>query len=60
MKNIFLKSEGKQTFKQIADLPNSYVVADEEETGFGNRIPMDVRILVLTMQRNGRRLCQNR
>ncbi len=25
-----------KTFKQIADLPNSYVVADEEETGFGN------------------------
>lgn len=29
-----------KTFRQIADLPDGYVVADEEESGFGNRIPM--------------------
>lgn len=29
-----------KSFKQIADLPNSYVVADDEESGFGNRIPL--------------------
>ncbi len=29
-----------KTFKQIADIPDSYVVADDEETGFANRIPM--------------------
>lgn len=29
-----------KAFNQIADLPNSYVIADDEESGFGNRIPM--------------------
>lgn len=29
-----------KTFKQVADLPNSFVVADDEETGIGNRIPL--------------------
>lgn len=29
-----------KTFKQIADLPNSYVIADDKESGFGNKIPM--------------------
>jgi len=29
-----------KTFKQVADLPDSFVVADDEETGIGNRIPM--------------------
>lgn len=29
-----------KSFKQIADLPNSFVVADDEETGVGNRVPM--------------------
>lgn len=29
-----------KTFRQIADVPNSFVVADDEETGFGHRIPM--------------------
>ena len=27
-------------FSQIKDIPNSYVVADEIETGFGNKIPL--------------------
>lgn len=31
--------KGKQ-YKQIADLPDSYVIVDETETGFGNKIPM--------------------
>jgi len=29
-----------KSFKQIADIPDSFVVADDEETGFGSRIPM--------------------
>lgn len=29
-----------KSFKQIADIPDSFVVADDEETGIGNRIPM--------------------
>ncbi|MDE6768751.1 MAG: hypothetical protein K2J78_03380 [Muribaculaceae bacterium] len=29
-----------KSFKQIAGIPNSFVVVDDEETGFGNRIPM--------------------
>lgn len=29
-----------KTFRQVADLPDSYVVADDEETGAGNRIPL--------------------
>lgn len=29
-----------KSFKQIADIPNSFIVADDEETGFGSRIPM--------------------
>ena len=27
-------------FSQIADKPNSYVIADDIESGFGNKIPM--------------------
>ena len=27
-------------FKQIKDMPNSYVVADDMESGFGNKIPL--------------------
>lgn len=27
-------------FSQIADKPNSFVIADDIETGIGNRIPM--------------------
>ena len=29
-----------KTFKQVADIPNSYVVADDEESGVGSRIPL--------------------
>ena len=29
-----------KSFKQIKDLPNSYVVADDVEVGFGNKIPL--------------------
>lgn len=29
-----------KTFKQIKDIPNSYVVADDIETGFANKIPL--------------------
>jgi len=29
-----------KSFKQIKDLPNSYVVADDIEIGFGNKIPL--------------------
>ena len=29
-----------KTFKQIADIPNSYVVNDDVEVGFGNKIPL--------------------
>lgn len=29
-----------KTFKQVADIPDSYFVADDEETGVGNRIPL--------------------
>ena len=31
---------GKKGFSQIANLPNSYVVADNIEIGFGNEIPL--------------------
>lgn len=27
-------------YKQIADLPDSFVIVDDTETGFGNKIPM--------------------
>lgn len=30
----------KKQYKQIADLPDSYVIADDTETGFGNKIPI--------------------
>lgn len=39
-KYIFEIGGKRKTFKQIADLPNSYVVADDEENSHGNRIPM--------------------
>ena len=29
-----------KSFKQIANIPNSYVVADDIEVGFGNKIPL--------------------
>jgi len=30
----------KKSFKQIKDLPNSFIVADDMEIGFGNKIPL--------------------
>ncbi|MBD5358319.1 MAG: ATP-binding protein [Bacteroides sp.] len=30
----------RKTFKQVADIPNSYVVADDEETCIGNKLPL--------------------
>jgi len=27
-------------FKQIADLPNSFIASDDIESGFGNKIPL--------------------
>ena len=30
----------KKSFKQIKDLPNSYIVADDIEIGFGNKLPL--------------------
>lgn len=35
--HIWVKNKN---YKQIANLPNSYVIVDETETGFGNKIPM--------------------
>jgi len=29
-----------KSFKQIKDIPNSFVVADDIEVGFGNKIPL--------------------
>ena len=29
-----------KTIKQIADLPKAYIVADDIELGFGNRLPL--------------------
>jgi hypothetical protein len=29
-----------KSYKQIADVNNSYVVADDIEVGFGNKIPL--------------------
>jgi len=38
--HIFEVGGKKKGFSQIADLPDSYVVADNIEIGFGNKIPM--------------------
>ena len=38
-KNL-LQEVSYKSFKQIKDLPNSYVVADDIEVGFGNKIPL--------------------
>lgn len=42
IKNRFTFEIGgkNKSFKQIADLPNSFVVADDIEVGFGNKIPL--------------------
>ena len=37
---VFEVGGKKKGFSQIADLPDSYVVADNVEIGFGNKIPM--------------------
>jgi hypothetical protein len=29
-----------KSYKQVADIPDSYIVIDDEETGIGNRIPL--------------------
>lgn len=39
-KYIFEVGGKKKKFAQIKDEPNSFVVADETEVGFGNRIPL--------------------
>ena len=38
--HIFEVGGKKKGYSQIADLPNSYVVADNIEIGFGNKIPL--------------------
>ncbi|CAA6819500.1 MAG: ATPase component BioM of energizing module of biotin ECF transporter [uncultured Sulfurovum sp.] len=39
--NYLFEIGGKRkSFKQIKDVPNSFVVADDIETGFGNKIPL--------------------
>lgn len=39
-KYLFEIGGKKKQYKQIADLPDSYVIADDTETGFGNKIPI--------------------
>ena len=39
-KYLFEVGGKKKGFSQIADLPDSYVVADSIETGYGNKIPL--------------------
>jgi len=39
-KYIFEIGGKNKSFKQIKDIPNSYVVADDIEVGFGNKIPL--------------------
>jgi len=39
-KYIFEIGGKNKSFKQIKDLPNSFVVADDIEIGFGNKIPL--------------------
>ena len=39
-KYLFEVGGKKKGFTQIADLPDSYVVADSIETGYGNKIPL--------------------
>lgn len=39
-KYLFEIGGKKKRYKQIADLPDSYVIADDTETGFGNKIPI--------------------
>lgn len=39
-KYLFEVGGKKKGFSQIADIPDSYVLADDLETGFGNKIPL--------------------
>ncbi len=39
-KYLFEIGGKNKQYKQIAGLPDSYVIADDTETGFGNKIPM--------------------
>ena len=39
-KYVFEVGGKNKSFKQIKDIPNSFVVADEIESGFGNKIPL--------------------
>ncbi len=39
-KYLFEVGGKRKTFKQVADIPNSYVVADDAESGVGSRIPL--------------------
>ena len=38
--HLFEVGGRNKSFKQIKDIPNSYVVADDIEIGFGNKIPL--------------------
>ena len=37
---VFEVGGESKTFRQIADIPNSYLVVDETEVGYGNKIPL--------------------
>lgn len=39
-KYLFEVGGKNKQYKQIADLPDSFVIVDDIETGFGNKIPM--------------------
>ena len=39
-KYLFEVGGKSKKFKQISNIPNSFVVADEIEIGFGNKIPL--------------------
>jgi hypothetical protein len=39
-KYLFEIGGKKKSFKQIKDIPHSFVVADDIEVGFGNKIPL--------------------
>ena len=39
-KYIFEMGGKNKSFSQIKDVPNSFVVADDIEMGFGNKIPL--------------------
>mgnify|MGYP006916312895 CR=1 FL=1 len=39
-RHLFEIGGRKKSFKQIRDLPDSYVVSDDIEVGHGNKIPL--------------------